>query len=75
MQTYNILLVADSPFVLKSLRNLLKKMGNLVTTVGSGEAAIEELRGNAFDLVIPSSIDALRMGADDYLLLVQESEG
>ncbi len=109
MPTYNILLVDDDHFILKTISKALKDKRYKVTTADSGEKAIELLNKSTFDLVITDlvmgnidgfqvlkagkglkseiiviiltgysdvtlAIDALRFGADDYLLKPCEPE-
>ena len=109
MPTYNILLVDDDHFILKTIGKALKDKGYKVTTADNGEKAIELLNKSTFDLVIIDlvmgdidgfqvlkagkelkpetmaiiltghsdvalAIDALRFGADDYLLKPCEPE-
>ncbi|NVM20668.1 MAG: response regulator [Desulfobacterales bacterium] len=52
MRIYEILLVDDDDEFLKMIASALELKGYLVTAASSGEAAIETLRGNYFDLVI-----------------------
>lgn len=48
----NILIVEDEQLVRWSLSHALTKAGFHITTVGSGEAAMEKLDSSNFDLVI-----------------------
>ncbi len=52
MVAYKILLVDDDPLILKSIGLNLRKKGYQVTSVDSGEKAIELLNKDTFDLVI-----------------------
>lgn len=52
MRKYNILLVDDDPFILKSIGPYLKDKGYQVTTAESGELAVEALSNKDVDLVI-----------------------
>lgn len=52
MSEYQILLVGDVPSDSKTIHPALRSQGYQVTTVATGEAAIEALRKATFDLVI-----------------------
>lgn len=52
MRKYNILLVDDDPFILKSIGPYLKDKGYQVTTAESGELAVEALSNKDVDPVI-----------------------
>jgi len=102
MKKYSILLVDDEEIILKTLGLDLKEQDYEVTLAGSGEEAVEKLKGTDYDLIItdlmmdgvdgiqvlkeakkkdfdaivliltahgsfPSAIDALRLGASDFI--------
>jgi PAS domain S-box-containing protein len=47
-----ILAVDDEPALTKAVERLLRPIGHLVTTAGSGEEAVERLRTQPFDVVL-----------------------
>jgi len=56
MRKYSILLVDDDPLITKATGDDLKEKGYEVTTVDSGEKAIELLENATFDLIITDLI-------------------
>ena len=52
MEKYNILLVDDDPYILEGIGADLESQGFQVTKADSGDAALEVLQENKFDLVI-----------------------
>ncbi len=56
MENYKILLVDDDPLILKAIGLDLKKKGYHVTSVDSGEKAIELLNNETFDLVLTDMV-------------------
>jgi two-component sensor histidine kinase len=52
MKNYNILLVDDDLFILKSVGDALESEGYIVTKAKSGEEAIQMINASSFDLVI-----------------------
>ena len=56
MRKYSILLVDDDPLITKATGDDLKEKGYEVTTVNSGEKAIELLENATFDLIITDLI-------------------
>jgi two-component sensor histidine kinase len=52
MKNYNILLVDDDLFILKSVGDALESEGYIVTKAESGEEAIQMINASPFDLVI-----------------------
>jgi len=47
-----ILIVDDSQIVLTKISNYLKENGYIVTTVKSGEDALEEIKNNTYDCIV-----------------------
>jgi DNA-binding response OmpR family regulator len=64
-----ILLVDDDIRLLKIIREILECEGYRVTTKSSGEAAIEALHSEAFDVVITD----LEMGQTDGIAVLRET--
>jgi CheY-like chemotaxis protein len=52
LRQLRILAVDDEPALTKAVVRLLRPIGHLVTTAGSGEEALEHLRQGAFDVVL-----------------------
>jgi DNA-binding NtrC family response regulator len=52
MEKYSILLVDDDPYILEGIGADLESQGFQVTKANSGDAALELLQDNTFDLVI-----------------------
>ena len=69
----HILVVDDSPSVLKMLSDLLVKKGYLVTACESGEDAIKKFLGEDFDLVL-TDIMLPGMSGLNLLKLMKESK-
>lgn len=56
MKQYEILLADDDPFLLTGVGMVFEKEGYKVTTVKSGEEAVELLKKTEFDLVITDQV-------------------
>ncbi len=61
-----ILLVDDDPQALESTRKILELDGYFVTTAVDGQAALEQVRGARFDLVV-SDVRMPRLGGLEFL--------
>jgi len=56
MRKYEILLVDDDPFILKSIGPALESEGYNVTTADNGKEAVEMVARNDFDLVLTDMV-------------------
>lgn len=65
-----ILIVDDEPDICKALEFLLKREGYTVTSVNSGEDAIEKLKTDGFDVVITD----LKMGRVDGMTVLERAK-
>ncbi len=65
-----ILIVDDEPDICKALEFLLKREGYAVTSVNSGEDAIENLKTESFDVIITD----LKMGRVDGMTVLEKSK-
>ncbi|MEW6739774.1 MAG: sigma-54 dependent transcriptional regulator [Nitrospirota bacterium] len=65
-----ILIVDDEPDICRALEFLLKREGYTVTSVNSGEDAIEKLKTNGFDVVITD----LKMGRVDGMAVLEKAK-
>jgi DNA-binding NtrC family response regulator len=65
-----ILIVDDEPDICKALEFLLKREDYAVTSVNSGEDAIERLKAEVFDIVITD----LKMGRVDGITVLEKSK-
>ncbi len=65
-----ILIVDDEPDICKALEFFLKKEGYAVTSVNSGEDALERLKSESFDAVITD----LKMGKIDGMAVLEKSK-
>ncbi|WP_333656187.1 sigma-54-dependent transcriptional regulator [Dissulfurispira sp.] len=65
-----ILIVDDEPDICKALEFLLKREGYTVTSVNSGEDAIEKLKTESFDVVITD----LKMGRVGGMTVLEKSK-
>jgi two-component system, NtrC family, response regulator PilR len=64
-----ILVVDDEVSIVEVLKGILRRQGYRVKAAGSGEEAMEVLRGEPFDLLISD----IRMGGMDGLALLEEA--
>lgn len=65
-----ILIADDEPDICKALEFLLKREGYTVTSVNSGEDAIEKLKTDSFDVVITD----LKMGRVDGMTVLERAK-
>jgi DNA-binding NtrC family response regulator len=65
-----ILIVDDEPDICRALEFLLKREGYTVTSVNSGEDAIEKLKTDGFDVVITD----LKMGRVDGMAVLEKAK-
>jgi DNA-binding response OmpR family regulator len=70
LKNYEVLLVDDDPNILKVIASALGDRGYQVTTASGGDAAIEALRINEFDLVITD----LNMPETDGIAVVKKAK-
>ncbi len=71
MKRYRVLVVDDEPGIRQSLRGVLEDDGYLVEAVGSGEACLEELARQTYDLVL---LDIWLPGVDGLETLARIGE-
>lgn len=65
-----ILIVDDEPDICKALEFFLKKEGYAITSVNSGEDALERLKSESFDVIITD----LKMGKIDGMVVLEKSK-
>jgi CheY-like chemotaxis protein len=63
-----VLVVDDEPGMLDTLRAILGEAGYVVTTVDSGDRALDEIRTGRYDVVV---MDVLMPGRDGVSVLVE----
>ena len=70
MNDHHLLLVDDDPFILEGIGEDLTSNGYHVTRASSGEAAVELLESNRFDLVITDLV----MGTTDGIQVLKKTK-